>query len=500
MKQPNWKMPLILSTTLAVVGGFTYWLQYSHKPKQEKSDSATKKPLAVADDAQIAAFKIKSKAGLIEGKCDDLAKKNCKVNSSSNWTISYPQNLKADPESVKAFINDAASILATEVIDLSEDTAEKRTQLMDEYGLSADKRTHLDTQFVEFVLEDGKRITAWFGIEHPMGDKTFVAHSENGIVDDKKIFLISNFFKSNFDKTLTHFRDKKLFEFDRANIESFEAKTTASKLSASKADGKWTINGYQGNYEQIETVLSAISQLKAIEFPAASVIKGLKPIVSYDLKQKDKHHKLDLYVRVVKLDHPMPSYEEGHDEHDGHDHGREPNAVKTTEVKHFFAVVSDRPDPVEVSAIIRTQIDKSISDLRNGIILATNEKVTTTRVMIEGKDYPTPAVFEFKGGTWNTNTKMDSNHVPKLLETLSTSAASDFTSVPKAARTQEITITLGDEKSPDHHRFSFFSIKAGKGESIYAVDLKQNKEALLLNESIYKNALPFNPDAWKMKP
>ena len=490
MKQPSWKTPLILSTTLLVVGSFTYWLQYSHKPKQEKSDSLIKKPLGVTDDTQIASFKIKSVNGLIEAKCDEMAKRNCKVSSVGAWTITYPQTLKADPESIKSFVNDATNVLATETIDLSEETPEKRVKLMDEYGLSPEKRTDLRMQFVEVTLENGKRLTAWFGQEHPLGDKTFVARADDGVVNDKNIFLISNFFKSNFDKSLTFFRDKTLFEFDRSHIESFKAKTTGSQLDARLVNGAWKLNGFAGDYDRIETVLSAIAQLKAIEFPNASMIKGMKPIVTYDLQEKEQHYTLDLYEKTLKA---IPR------QTDPHDHDQE-TADKLQE-KHYFVTVSNRTDVYEVQALIRSQIDKSISDLRNGILLSQAEKVTTTHVKFEGKGYPEAATFDFKGGSWSTSAKMEANNIPKLFDILTRERVKNFVPVPSGAHALSITLSMGDDKNAIKNHYQFFSIQQGKTELMYAIDLNSKvKEAMLLDTNIFKGALPFTPEAWKLNP
>ena len=107
MKQPNWKLPVILSVTLLGAGNFAYWLKYSHAPKQEKEESLTKKPLAIASaDAQIAMFKIKNIRGLIEVKCESLTEKKCSIGSLGKWTITNPTGKNgelylADPSTIK---------------------------------------------------------------------------------------------------------------------------------------------------------------------------------------------------------------------------------------------------------------------------------------------------------------------------------------------------------------------------------------------------------------
>jgi|GEM_PF-2536681 len=490
MKQPNWKTPLILSASLLAIGSFAYWLQYSHKPKEEKSESQLKKPLGIpSDDSQIAYFKIKSTTGLIEAKCDDLAKKKCKVSDDGHWTLTYPKTYPADTEAVKTFLKEVTGVLATETVDLKDETPEKRKQLMDEYGLSPEKRTSLQSQFIELTLgpdQNGKetKLTAWFGAQHPIGDKTFVARAVNGQVNDQTIFLISNFFKSNFGKTVTTFRDKKLFDFDRSTITAFTAKTSSGKLSAAMKDQLWTINGFAGDYDRMETLLSAISQLKAIEFPESSILKGLKPIVTYELtgSTKDQHFTLSLYEKDTRAK-------------DAKKH--------TPPEKHYYATNGDKTTVFEVPALIRTQIDKSVSDLRDGLLLSQAEKVTTTRFQLEGKAYPAPVTFEFKDGSWTapakTEKKIDGNNIPKLFDIMTRSRVKAFVAPPSGAHVQELTLSMGDDKNSTRSHYLFFTVKKGKEEHLYAKDLNsKTHEALELDDGIYKNALPFTPDSWKM--
>ena len=230
MKQPNWKTPLVLSAALLGIGTFSYWLKYSHTPKKEKAETQTKKPLALpTEDSQVAMVKIKSTRGLIEIKCDSLSVKKCSVTTLGKWTITNPAPKSgdpyvADPTELKNFLSGVTNAVATEVIELKDETPEKRKSLLSEYGLSDEKRTNVETQFIELILADdkgatGKRLTVWFGQEHPLGDKTFVASATDGTVNDQTVFLLSNQFKnSNFGKTVTNFREKSIFTFDRKDV------------------------------------------------------------------------------------------------------------------------------------------------------------------------------------------------------------------------------------------------------------------------------------------
>jgi len=483
VKQPNWKIPFILSLCLAVFGSFTYWLIYAHNPKEEKIATTAKKPLALpSDDAQVIGFRIKSAKGLIEGKCEDIVQKKCTVNNAANWTITYPQTVKADSENIKMLLSGLAGATAPEVVDLSQETAEKRKQLLDEYGLSDAKRTDLNATFVEFVLEDGKKIAAWFGIQHPLGDKTFVASSTNGAINENTIFLISNSYKSNFDHDLTWFRDKSIFKFDRALIDSFEAHTAGGKIVGVKKDGVWFVNGYKADYEHLETVFSAISQLKAKDFPEQGVVKGLAPVVKYDLKIGKETNSLSLFQKTTVLAKSNAKLKK-----DGVD-----------EI-HAYVKTSARPELLEVDINFRNQIDKKLNDLRDTILMGQTEKATATLGEIVGKKYKSSLTFAYVAGSWiqkGGDPKVDAKRFSSLLDMLASARAKDVVSpAPQGKVTDELTMTVGDEKNPNKFKFRFFQIK----DQIYAQDLNNKlNEAFSLPES-FKSALPFDEAAWKMK-
>lgn len=279
MKKPDWKPALILSGTVFVLGSFTYWLQFSHKPKKERADAQTKKPLAFAAETdQIAAFRIKSAKGLIEGKCESLAKKTCKVGSTADWTITYPETLKGDGDNIRDYLNNVSGMSAAETVSLVDETEEKRNSILDEYGLSDPKRTHLNTSFVELTLENGKKVTAWFGEDHPIGDKVFVASAVDGKITTDTIFLVANFYRSNlFDKGLTHFRDKTIFGFDRMEVDSFTAKIPSGKLEGKLTNGIWEINGMAADQDRVGTLLSSIAQARAKEFLRMRIGRARSP-------------------------------------------------------------------------------------------------------------------------------------------------------------------------------------------------------------------------------
>jgi hypothetical protein len=473
MKQPSWKTPLILSATLFGVGTFAYWLQYSHKPKTEKESNQTKKPIALpSDNTQIAMVRIKSTLGLIELKCESLSAKTCTPSSDGKWIISNPIGpngilYPTDLSIVKEVLGAVNNATAAELVDLSEDSPEKRKSLMNDYGLSDEKRPTIQTQFVEFVTlnpdgKPGKRYTAWFGIEHPLGDKTFVASSVDGVVNEKTVFLISNFTRNTiFQKTADHFRDKTLFKFDRNAVQEL----TGPGVMAKKDNGLWRVNGLDANQDRVNTLLSAIANAKALAFESESILKGQKPLLKYALKVGSTTHAVELFE------------------------------IKFKEESRIYARVPGQKEIFQMDAVFKGNLDKKAKDFRNTILLTDAEKVTATKIRASAKTYSSPLEFEYAGGNWKAkdpSKNLDATVASKLLNLLAVTRVQDFVS-PVPSGKEVMDLIIGDEKKADKFHYSLFLSK----DKLYAKNLNaKSSEALLLEDS-FKNALPKAENDWK---
>ncbi|MBU6153104.1 MAG: DUF4340 domain-containing protein [Bdellovibrionales bacterium] len=479
MKKPDWKTPLILSAILFVLGSFVYWLQFSHKPKKERTEAQTKKPLNFpAESDQIASFRIKSAAGLIEGKCESLSKKTCKVGATADWTITYPETLKGDGDNIRDYLNNASGMSAAETISLAEESPDQRSRILDEYGLSDPKRTNLNTSFLELTLENGKKITAWFGETHPIGDKIFVASAVDGKLNDETIFLVANFYRANlFDKNLTHFRDKSIFQFDRMDVESFTGKTPAGKLEGKLTNGAWEINGMSADQDRIGTMLSSIAQVKAKEFPKNTDWKGAKSTINFELRlKKGSPVRFELLTKA-----------EG-----------KPGSKAQPAPTRVFLRSPDLALVYEVESNLLVQTNKKRDELRRNLLLTQGEKVLITRMKLEGKAYKTPVEFNYEGSKWAQKTaepKLDAGKVQGLIDQMATEHCPEIKTPAPAPKGDTLTVTMGDEKNPK--KFSY-QIHEADGKFFARDHLSRLNEAFLLPDSM-KNSFPLKADSWKAK-
>jgi hypothetical protein len=482
MKQPNWKPALILSTSLFVLGSFAYWLQYSHKPKKETAEQDQKKPIAfAADTTQIAGFRLKTASSLIEAECSSLAQKTCKVGTTGEWRVTHPEKLAGDAESIRDFLNNLSTMAASETVDLSEETPEKRSKMLEEYGLNEAKRSDPGVEFLELRLEDGKKIAAWFGTSHPFEDKVYVAASSDGVVNEKKIYLIANFYRTSvFGKTLTSFRDKTIFQFDRHAIESFDAKTPQGTIRAEKNGGIWTVNGLPADDDRIMTILIALSQAKVKEFPPADASKGARSLIRYTLRPKGAPE-LSLELLSKK--------------------GLKPDDTETV-----FLRTSSLQQTVEVEGNLKVQLDRSLSYLRRNLLLTQVEKAFVTRIKLEGKAYPAGLEFRQDGKTWvavpapnGESGKWDVEKLKTLLDQMATSHSPGIRAPAPGPKKDPMTITIGDEKNPSKSRYEIYLVGGAGTEKAFARDLNSPRNEAYELETGLKNLVPFQPDSWKVK-
>lgn len=469
MKQPNWKTPLILSLVLAVGGTLAYWLEYSHKPKKEKSDTALKKPLAIeSEDTNVSKITFRGSKRFIEMVCDEMAQKKCSSKISGAWTLNTDPKLKGDSTNIASFLKTLHTMVATETVDLSDETPEKRARIIEEYGLSETKRNEPTTPMIELSLENGKKLTAWFGTEHPVGDKTFVLSAVDGKPNDTTVFLISNYLKTEVDKDLTFFRDKTIFNFNRSDVNTVSAKTRHGSFKAEKTDKKWKLQQagktYDSiDYERFETLLSTISQMNAKDFVAGSSTTALnkaKSVATYELKTANEKIMLELFEKNTPSSAAMP---EGHNEHDGHNHGEAPKTAEN-QIKTYLLKTSVRPDIVEVEAIVKNQLDKKVNDYRVTSFLSADTVKATTLLTLTGSKFKNTVQLKLDAGKWVvTEGTLDPkvfeiSKISTLLETLEKTRIREFIS-PAVKGADHLTLVLANADKAPLFKLQFFKTK-----------------------------------------
>ncbi|OFZ70602.1 MAG: hypothetical protein A3K03_11315 [Bdellovibrionales bacterium RIFOXYD1_FULL_44_7] len=494
MQSLNWRRPLALAAALLILGSFTYWLEYTHKPKKEETEGEAKKIFALRDSA-VEFVKLIDGKKTFSFRCLDLDQNLCKPGDNSKWETTEPLKLRADDSNVNSLLTSISNLKANETIDLSIEPADKKAKLLNEYGLSQSDLSSASVRRVEVTTKSGQKTVAYLGETHPIGDSIFAiagktsknAKNSELKLDDNKVLLIPTFFKSTIDHDLTYWRDKKLFTMAVHQIDSFQLNGKKAKLTAERKDGNWTIrtltsqDAIPGDIENIDNLLNAVTALTAKRFVSEkrndqkwrAALAKTKPVltmtVNSDPQKKGEKKSVTLTLFEKK------------------------GKANTTDL---YATVSNLDPLFELNPSEKERLDKDVKDLRLSKLITSMERFTVKRLEFSGTFLgSSPLILSNKDGKWQTKdekSEVSSDKVQNLLDRLSGNRISQFLQgkeVPIGAD-RGLLLVLGDESNEKKRQFVFW-----KSENrLYAKDLTATgKEAFLVDNAI-NDALPWNRD------
>lgn len=479
MTQANWKKPLILAATLLVLGSFAYWLEFSHKPQKEEREEQSKK-LFKLKDAAVAKITIVNGSKRIVFQCTDLEKKLCKPGDSSRWDMLEPLKLKADDMNVNSLLTAANQLSSTETFDLASESAEKRKQLLAEYKLSGEQRE--SARKLEITLAQGGTESVTLGDTHPIGEGIFALAAQ----DESKVYLVGSYFKSNFDKELGYWRDKKLFSIGVGQITGFELQGTKAKFSAKRKDNLWSLRvGSQempGDIENIDSILSSATFLTAQEFAAENkgdpqgkaALSGAKNFFTLKLETDPSAGGKPIELRLYEKAKPKPL---------------------------LLATVSSADPVYQLEPGARNRLDKELKEFRLAKLVTATERFTAKKLSFSGaglgKD---PLVILNTDAKWvdqATQKEVDNAKLQNLLDKVSGNRIKEYLpSAPGEAQSQAqgLRLTLFGDKDEKKREILFWK----SGDKLYAKDLLAKRKETYLIDPAVTAALPwernfFNP-------
>jgi hypothetical protein len=272
---------LVATVVLAALAATLYWSNH-RKPANDSvtaapSTSANVKLVSLTQD-DISKIEVKKKTG------EDVILNRV---GPSNWKITAPRALVADPESVSTILYNLAPMDGATLIE------EKPADLK-QFGL-AEPEAQLSA-----TSKDGKTTTVLFGDETPTADAAYVMLS-----GDSKVYSVPKNTKTNLDKGLNDLRDKRLMPVDFDKLTSMEINGAKLHMTFASVDGKWTVKSpanLRGDTSKMETIIEKLrtatmdpSTSDADMKKAASLFASGSPIAS--LKGTDAAGSQELQVR-----------------------------------------------------------------------------------------------------------------------------------------------------------------------------------------------------------
>ncbi len=482
--------PLVLAVVLVALGGLTYWLEFGKKPKDAQLEADGKKVFLLKNGAvsrlEFAGSSAKPEnAGrpplAVALTCESLADKLCKTDDASKWQMAAPIKTKAEDATVNSILKNFGNLVSNESIDLEGETPEKRAQLLKDYGLDSKARANPATRRVSISLDGGARLSAYFGVKHPIGDNVFALTATGETANENKVFVVPDWQLSVFDQKTSYFRDKSLFGMNGSDITRFTltaSKKVHGKLEAKRgADGKgWTLHygkdDLEGDVDTVDALLSGVAHLTAKDViaekhdapEAKAALAGAKPI--YDLKFTVKSGEKHLRVFEKKKD---------------------PKATAAP----LYAVIDDQDPVYEIDPYALERAEKTLDEMRVGKLLNVTE-----RYAIDVIDVDTHGAESFKqhvakepGGVWMVGgTPAARGTVEGILDRLSSKIITTYSGPSPSGAVLKMTFRKGPD--PKAEPISVIEFWTDKGK-LFARNTHSAKKEIVELAADFFASLPW---------
>ncbi|GEM_PF-2419353 len=492
-KSPDVTKPLLLAVVLCILGGTAYWLEYGKKPKEQRAESEAKKVFVIGKGAvarlEFAGVSMKPELSAkpplaISLTCESLKDQLCKPEDASKWQMATPLRTKADDATVNSLLKNFGNLVSSESIDLTTETPAKRAQLLKDYGLDAAARGNPATRRVTVVIEGAKKLSAYFGEKHPIGDNVFALLETDGAANENRVYVVPAWQLSVFDQKTSYFRDKNLFGLSEKDISAFTlavSQKISGKLEGARtADGKaWALRlgakEFEGDPDVIEALLSAVvhSAAKDVlaekhEEPSAqAALAGAKN--TYDLKftAKGTDHRIRLYEKKKAPKAPASVY----------------------------AVIEGQDPVYEIDVYAAEKLEKTMDELRIGKMIPSVDRYSVMTIDIDshGAESFKQQVVKGAGGEWKIGSNETSRgKVENILDRLSGKTIIAYTGPAPTGENLRLTLRKSaDKKGEPVADLEFWSAKG----HLYARNVQTKKKEIVELAPDFNALLPWKAAA-----
>ncbi len=237
------KKTLILLAVFAVLLAAVMLVERRGK----KTSEAKEKENYLVDVAAADVEKVEIKAAATAAGPIAIAR-----NDKGEWQITAPLAAKADPSEAGSLVDAFAKLRIDRVVD----------------NAPGDLKTYEIPRSEVTLWVKGRTtpVRVLIGMENPL-DKSLYAKRE----DDAKVVLLASSLTGTLNKTLFDLREKDVFKFDAAEVNSVRLKFRDSEWQAARTDGAWSLTSpvkALAARGPLDTLLDSLSGVKAKEFLA----------------------------------------------------------------------------------------------------------------------------------------------------------------------------------------------------------------------------------------
>jgi hypothetical protein len=226
------------------LGAYVYFVESKRNPGDdtEKRD----KVFSVEAD-KIDEFTIKSESG----------ERTTLKRSGSDWQVVQPLTTKPDSAEVSGITSNLASLEVQRVI-------EENPSDLTEYGLAQPR--------VEVAFKTGgQEHRLQIGRKTPPGTDLYAK-----LGDQKRVFLISSYLDSTFNRTTFDLRDKTALALNRDNIDTLTLSTPTRTVRFTKSNAEWRLADpwtARADFNAVEGLVSRLSTLQMKSIVAQEISK-----------------------------------------------------------------------------------------------------------------------------------------------------------------------------------------------------------------------------------
>jgi hypothetical protein len=305
----GWSL-LALTVVLAGLGGYIYFVDSKTEPNapevKEKVWSGT---LASGDVEEV---QIK----LAEGETATVQK------TDGTWQIVEPSKAPADETEMSSITSSLAGLEVQRIVDANAGDVKQ-------YGLDP---ARISVAFRSKGQKDLRRVE--FGEKTPTGGDLYAR-----VPGEKRVFLVSSFLDSTFNKSPFALRDKTILKIDRQKADGLELNEGSNTVQLAKKGSDWMIVKPLAARADFATVESALERLGSVQMVGITEEQATN-LTKYGLDKPTATMTVSLGSSRATL------------------------LLGTTENAVVYAKDASRPMVFTVPPTLKTDVMKPVSDLR----------------------------------------------------------------------------------------------------------------------------------------
>ena len=397
------KSTIVLFLVLAGLLSYIYFADRDETPGEERE-----KAFASVTAEDIEEIEIKS----AEGETSRVRK------ADGKWSIVEPVQAAADENELTSVASSLSSLDIQRVVD--ENAADLK-----QYGLEP---ARIEVAFRQKGDKESRRIL--LGERTPTGGDMYARFP-----DQKRVFLVSSFLDSTFNKNTFALREKSIIQIERDKVDRIEIAAGPRSLTLAKSGAEWRIEApvmARADFAAVEGALERLSSGR---------MQSIIPADGADLKK-------------FKLDPPVASVTAGSGS------SRATLLFGETENALIYAKDASRPVVFTVAPTLYTDVIRDLPDFRRKDLFD-SRSFTTNRIELR-RGAETVAFEKSKSAdgkeAWRTadGKEADTARVEDLLTKITGLRAESFeASAPAALKTPALTVVVRfDDKKMEQVAFA----------------------------------------------